>query len=229
MTVQDLILGALSALGVKAAGDDSANLTDDLNDALPVVNELIETTNIRYGAIYTITPRQLPLAAGINAYTMGAGGTFNYPRPIKIESAGIIQPNGLRSKLNLDTSAQWAAIPDKTAVGKQPLDLYNNNDYPLVTLYLWPAPSGTPKLDLWVWEEFPAAQALTDLLNPPPGDWKYLRYTLAIMLAPAYGLPLESLSGVVKNAQDAVQELFTVNTTDQAASLQPAPPVPTPQ
>lgn len=226
MTANDVIMGALLLLGVAAEGDDSGNLTDSLNNGIPFLNQLIDSANIRYALIFTVIPRQLPLAAGTASYQWGLGAIWNFPRPIKIESGGIIFANGLKTILQPTTSAEWAAIPDKAMMAKQPLRFYNDNNYPSVTINLWPAPNANVTFEAFAWEELPSVVNLTDVIIVPPGYERYLKYSLAVMLAPSYGLLPQAIAGIIDIAQQSAQELGVVNATDSAASLAPAPPGP---
>ncbi len=214
MTVQDLITGAFRLLGVYGAGDTPE--TEDLADGLIAFNELINNWNAQHLTIYTIVNRLLPLTAGTQTYTIGSGGTFSYPRPVKIESAGIVQANGIKSDLKIDTSLEWNQIPEKAASGKLPLRMYSDNDYPLSTLKFWPVPSQDCSLDLNAWDELTDTMLLTDVIDLPPSYQRALRYNLAVTLAPEYGKnPGDVVMGI---AQQSKQELFALNASNFAGT-----------
>jgi hypothetical protein len=68
---------------------------------------------------------------------------FNTERPVKIQSAGVIYGDpsqGLRKNLKLISSKEFAVLPEKSALALQPIVLYNDNDYPLIRMCLWPTP-----------------------------------------------------------------------------------------
>jgi hypothetical protein len=221
MLVQDLIIGALQLLGIPSATETPAD--EDLTLGLNALNELINNWNTQYRAIFTIVQRQLALVGGTSEYTMGVGGDFDLPRPVKVQSAGVIQPNTLRIPMDLITSPQWAAIEEKTAQARLPQVLYNNNDYPLTHLFVWPVPIANCILDVWVWDELTDALLLTDAFDVPPGYLRPVRFNLAMAIAAAYGItPLPTLVQIATESKD---ELFRLNLSN-FANTQDAPPPP---
>jgi len=219
MTVQDVITGALRLLGVYGAGDPPED--EDLTDGLFALHEMLNDWNAQHLTVYTIVERVLTVTAGTGTYTIGHGGGFDVARPVKIESAGIIQANNVRSDLKIDTSAEWATIPEKTATGKLPLRMYSDHDYPLSTIKFWPIPSQNCSLDLYVWEELTDDLDLGNALDLPPSYGRAIHYNLAVALAPEYGRdPGPIVMGI---AQQSKQELFALNASNFAGT-QDAPP-----
>lgn len=217
-TVQDMVTGALRLLGVAAGSETPA--TEDLAVGLAALNELLDEWNSQHWSIYTIVHRTKVMTALKASHTMGSGGEIDAPRPVKIESAGITQ-GGLRTDLALFGATEYAAIPEKSAKAKQPLALYNDGDYPLAKLYIWPTPTGTPTLDLWVWDEITEPLALEDNLDLPPAYARCVRHNLAVTLAPEFGRKLEDIQGVVAIAQSSRAELFGLNQSNSAATEDP--------
>jgi hypothetical protein len=162
MTQQDFLIAAMRLVNIVGAGQ-TPNVSE-LSDVTGYANSLLENWSIQHLFIYLIKNRTFSLEANKGSYTMGVGGDFEAPRPVKIQTAGIVQANGLRSPLTLIDSKRWASIHEKTGSSMvQPLELYNVNDYPLANINLWPPPKCTAatSIDLWVW------QALTAL------TWRY--------------------------------------------------------
>ncbi len=164
MTNQDLITSSLRLIGVLPAGQTPN--PEELSDSRDVLNAMLAEWNTQGLQIFAIRHETFPLVAGTQSYTIGEGGVFDTERPVKIQSAGIVQSNGLRSPLELINSERWAGIPEKAVSAVQPLQLYNDNAYPLANLRLWPKPSGTPSLDLAMWQELKtfSSYAYTDLV-----------------------------------------------------------------
>ena len=223
MLVQDLIIGAFQLLGVPSATETPAD--EDLTLGLVALNELINNWNTQYRAVFTIVQRQLALVGGTADYTIGVGGDFDMPRPVKIQSAGLIQPNTLRIPMDIITSPQWAAIEEKTAQARVPQLLFNDNDYPLAGLHVWPVPIANCILDVWVWDELTDAMLLTDPFDVPPGYLRPVKYNLAVSIASAYGIT--PLPTVVQIADVSKDELFRLNLSN-FANTQDAPPAPPP-
>jgi hypothetical protein len=157
MTTLDLLQSAMRLLGIIAPEETPS--PSEVKDSTDALNALLESWNAQHLAIYNVVNTQYQLVAGTGSYTMGTGGTINVPRPMKIQSAGIIQFNGLRGDLELVNSRDYALIREKSAQAVEPLKLYNDNAYPLATLNLWPVPKAdnaahTATLDLTVWNQF---------------------------------------------------------------------------
>jgi hypothetical protein len=219
VSVKDIITGALRLLGVYGAIETPE--PEDLADGLNALNELINEWNAEHLAMFAVTNRSLPLTAGTQEYTIGIGGTFNVPRPLKIESAGIVQTNKLRSDLKLDTAREWRAIPEKTVAARLPLRLYCDNDYPVSTLRIWPVPSQPCTLDMDVWEGLDDAQELSFEVKFPPAYARALRYGLAVAVAPEYGVDPGPIAAI---AAQAKQKLIALNASTFSGTEDPPQP-----
>ena len=227
--VSDLITSAFRKIGVIAAGEIPN--TDEMTDALISVNVLMEAWSAEEAAIYQIVNFQGPLVATQQAYTMGTGGNFNTARPMKIESAGLITPDTLRHTMKIIGASDWAKIEEKTLTGLLPKVLYNDNAFPMVTLNVWPRPSGTPTLDLYVWKLLQQFAATTDVFNMPPPYFRALSYALAVDLAPEYGSQAQAAAtGIASIAASSKAEVIALNASN-ALGKEPSEmaPVPTPQ
>lgn len=209
--VSDLVAGALRLIGVVAGGDDPA--AEDLDVGVSALNEMLNSWNAQHFSVYTIVNHTHTLTAGLGVYTIGDGGMIDVPRPTKIESAGITQ-SGLRTELGLIPARVWAGIPDKAARAKQPLNLYNDADYPLSALSLWPVPKATCTLDLWVWSEITEPLDASDTLDLPPAYERCVRFSLAVTLAPEFGR--EASATVMAISQSSKAELFGINASNAA-------------
>lgn len=223
MTVaaQDLVFDALRLLGTYGAAEDPPAEDSDL--ALRALNEMLDQSNANHLSVYSINQRILGLTAGTATYTMGPGGDLDYPRPAKVESAGIIMSNGLRQDLEIITSAQWALIPEKTAQARLPLRLWNSNAMPLTTLNVWPTPIADTLLEVWVWNALASDVVLTDSVDLPFAYGRALKYNLAVAIAPYFGVTLEpSVTAIANESRAQLQALnasMFANTQDP-----PAPP-----
>src|ERR1043166_3907901 len=150
-TAPDLFNSALTIIGELAAGE--LPNADESIDGLNRLNALLSQWETIGLHVYVVVNFSHALAAATAAYTMGSGGTFNTARPVKIESAGVIIGSA-RIPLRIIGSKEWAEIADKAATAIVPEVLYNDDDYPLAKLNFWPAPTGTPTFDMYMWGEF---------------------------------------------------------------------------
>lgn len=159
----------------------------------------------------------------------GAGATFditlvNYGRPLKIENAGTII-GGVRSPLRLVTPTEWGANKEKLRTCVSPDWLYNDNAYPLATLGLYPIQSGTPTLDLLMWQQLASIPLLTSTVDFPPGYMTAVRLNLAIELAAGFDVPQGKLVILLPQAQAALANIAVLNMANEQAvsEVQQAP------
>jgi hypothetical protein len=143
MTVQELINAAMRATGELRHGQEPN--PEESVAALGVLNALLDEMSTQHRAVYIIDQKQFQLQSGKACYTMGPSPSadFNTERPVKIQSAGVIYDDpqqGLRKNLKLISSKEFAVLPEKSALALQPIVLYNDNDYPLIRMCLWPTP-----------------------------------------------------------------------------------------
>lgn len=143
MTVSQLIDAAMTSLGELMPGQTSN--PEEYALGMQALNDLLESWRVQHRKIYEIVRLEFALTPGLGVYTMGPGGNFNSFRPDKVEIAGTVRydgsdPIGLRKDLQLISAADYAAIAEKGAFSKQPLRLYVESGYPLLTLRLWPIP-----------------------------------------------------------------------------------------
>lgn len=231
----DLINSALRKIGVLAAGETPNS--DESTDALASLNALMESWSAEEATVYEIVNFQNVLTAATQTYTMGPSGAFNTPRPLKIESAGIITPDGLRHEMKIVGPIDWAKIEEKSLTGKLPKVLYNDNAAPLITLNVWPIPSasgGAPTIDLYVWSQLQQFATIGDSFAMPPPYFRALTYALAIDLAPEYGSQAQAAAaGLANLAASSKAEVIALNESN-ARGLEPdqmpaPPPAPAPQ
>lgn len=219
MTVKELIAGSLRLLGLYGATETPDDA--DLADGLSALNEMLNDWNAQHLTVYTIVNRLLPLSPATGVYTIGTGGTWDVPRPVKIESAGVTNNNGIRTDLELIGSVKWNAIPEKNVQGRLPLRLYCDNDYPLATIRIWPIPSGALQLDLNAWDELSDVLTLDEQFDLPPSYLRAVRYNLAVTLSSEYGKGAQLDATIAGIAQQSKAELFALNASNFAGTQDP--------
>src|SRR5271170_7966603 len=191
VTSLNIIQKAYRLIGFLAV--EETLLTAYANEALEVLNQMVDSWNSESLIIYNIARQLFTLTPGIQTYTMGAGqipgpSVFNVPRPPKITAAGIISLNNQAQPLELPmdmlTTERWAQIPVKNITTTLPLQLYDDNAYPYRNINIWEIPSATVQLALYTWS---AISQFTDLgatlYSFPPGYLQAIRYNLACLLA----------------------------------------------
>lgn len=186
-TGQDVINGALRALGVIASGENASG--NESVDALSALNGMLDSWSNEGLAVNARVREEFTLVAGTAAYTIGSSGDFNTTRPMKIEQAMIEDQTATPTAeypvrfLNLE---EWANIAQKDTDADIPTDLYIEDTYPLATLRLYPVPATAHKLVIYSWKPLTQVTSLGTTLAFPPGYFDALKFNLAIRLAPEF-------------------------------------------
>lgn len=215
--VSDLIASSMRKLEILAAGETPS--TDESADGLASLNALLDQWNAEQAMIFQILNFTNVLTSGLQAYTIGLTGcTFTYVNPVKIESAGIITPNGLRHEMTIVGAEDWAKIEEKSLYGQLPKVLYFDSGWPNGTINIWPIYSigSAPTLDLYIWRQLSAFGATTSVVNLPPAYYKALVYGLAMDIAPEYGAKAITASqSIAGTAEEAKQVILTLNESNK--------------
>lgn len=219
MTVHVFLKSVLRLINVLGAGAGETPTDDELNDSLEAFNGLVnEFQNIR-PAIFTVQNYTHALTASQQVYTIGAGGNFDTPRPVKIADASVIHSDGVRTPLKIVSKTAWNGIISPNATDTVPLTLYCDSDYPLSKIYLHPKPSGTPTINLFMWQELTEPLGLEDEMAFPPGFHNCFRWNLALDLCVEWGRPISD--DMRKRAAETKMELGGLNESDKEATEMP--------
>jgi len=139
-------------------------------------------------------------------------------RPMKIEAAYTIWNSGQQEvdiPIKLLTMEQYAAASVKNTPSTFPFGLYDNGNYPVRTITVFPVPTNSVPLRLWL--RMPLIDASYENLDLPvdypPGYERAFRYNLAIELAPEYGKTVTP--EVLRIAQEAKDQLKQQNQAPQ--------------
>lgn len=204
-TVADIIRRSFSILGVVASGESIG--AADQADALETLNDMLDSWATERLTLFATLRSELTLTAGLSPHTIGAAGTFNTTRPVRVDRASLLR-SGSETPLAILSDAQWQTTQGKDTEGT-PSAVWVESSYPLVKLYLNPIPSIADTLVLYTWQQlgrFADANATFDL---PPGYPRAIRYNLAKELAPDFGV---SLSGEALDiANDSLAKLKRLN------------------
>jgi hypothetical protein len=209
---EDVINPALKLLGVITQGETpSASESADALDALNAMLDNWSTERLNIFYIYNFTGA---ISAGTNNYTIATGGTWNTPRPIRIESANILL-SGLTHPLEIISAADWAAIKEKGALANVPLKLYYNQASPTGVVYLWPTPNTTPSIDLWLYTALPQFADLVTSYDLGSGYLRPMIYNLAVEIAAQFGSVLKP--EVVQIAAESKAAMRMLNAAEPGA------------
>src|ERR1019366_5078917 len=138
-TAYDLIRLALQQIGAIGQNDIPSN--DEANDALLILNDMLDgwQTNKQY--MYTIQRNVFTIASLKQVYTLGPGGDFNIARPVKIESAYVqLSSSGSTSELpiNVVDYDKWSQIVVKGTTSPIGRIMWPDYQYPSINCSFWP-------------------------------------------------------------------------------------------
>lgn len=137
------------------------------------------------------------LVANTQTYTIGSGATWNTPRPIWIDFAGLVQTVGGGTPvpeypIHVMTDFEWAMTVVKALTSTLPTGLWYDRSFTSSgygTITMWPIPTVANQVVLY--SPVPVDEfSLTDLsvsVLLPPGYRDFLMYHLAIRIAPSFG------------------------------------------
>lgn len=222
MTVRDLIRASMRKLGAIASGEQPS--ASEASDGLEALNALLESWNTERLFVFSIMPHQYDLTAGKQAYTLGPGGDFDQPRPVKIDQAYVhYTQNGPQTPdipiaiLNTD---QWASKEVKNTSSTFPTEMYNNGDNPLSKLFFWPIPTINVPVILWTWGQIADFPDINQDIILPPGYYRALLYNLAVELAPEFGRSVTP--EIAALAAESKGDIKIINMPDLLMTCDPA-------
>jgi len=226
-TALDLISSSLRLINVMAAGEPTP--IDMANDALFVLNDMIDAWNAQRQAIYTTRSEDFPYVLDQQSYTMGPGGDFDTARPARIDGMSSVllynPDNPVEVPLTMYTVDEWQnQIPVKKVSGSFPLLCYDTGDYPLRVLNFWPIPTQQPGnvCRIYSWQAL-AAQTLAAQVKFPPGYSEAFRYNLAVRLSAEFAQPLSPVVADTATKSLAVVKAMNAPELNLRSDLVPDP------
>lgn len=221
MKARELISTSARLIGALAEGESLS--AQGAVDALASMNRMIGNWSTQRLLVHSILRETFPLSAGVQAYTMGTGATFDTDRPQALERAGVlVTASGSTTEypLRIATVEQWAEIVVKDVQSDFPSDVYPEGTYPDETLNFWPVPSSAQTVVLYSRKPISSIATLDTVISVPPGYEEAMVYNLAIRLAPEYGKMVPDAVALVAN--DSLANLKTMNHTPRYLETDPA-------
>lgn len=211
-TVLDSISGALTELGVLAAGETPTAV--DASDALVAFNNLIDQWKAENLSIFTVKRTTFTITSGTQTYQVGtgAGSVVLIEPPAFIDAVSFSDSStspATEYPMRSLTDAEFEAIRIRTLTSPLPQAYYYNRSLAAVsgalaaTLTLFPVPTSTTLTGV-LYSPQPVAEFanLTDVILLPPGFKRMILKNLALEMAPSYSRQADPL--LFKQAQDAV-------------------------
>lgn len=216
-SANDLIKSAMRLIGVLASGENLSG--DEANDAAAVLNQMIDSANAESLMIYTKVIQDFAFVGAQQAYTFGTGGNFNAARPPYIERVSVMLNNGMPNQLEvpiaLYTDQDWQKVSIKAVDSTFPLSVYDDGAFPFRNLSFWPVPRDTSSFPrIYSWSALTQFPDLQTVLTFPPAYYEWIRYNLAVRLAPEFQAPLRPEVAALASAAEA--KIKAMNTDSEA-------------
>lgn len=208
-TARTLIRRAMQKAGILSKNETPS--ADEANDALDTLNDVLAVFSNETLMNYVRIVSPFTMVSGTASYTIGTGGTFNTSRPVTIDSA-YIRSGSVDYEMEPISEENYDIIGMKTTRGI-PFSFTYNNAAPLGTLTVYPVPDSNYVIYLRMGKPV-ASLALDDVIDMPPGWNMFLVYTLAVLLAPEYGLPVSEDNKVfAARAKELIELAIAKNRT----------------
>jgi hypothetical protein len=146
----DLIHSSFRLIGAIAAGETLE--TNELNDALVSLNQMLAGWSAEKLTVYAIKKETFPLS-GTQSYTMGPSGTFATVRPTQIISARASTGNYGRH-LDIVDADTWTSTVERDGGINLPIKAFVDYAFPLATVWLWPMPAASTQVELYTMMEY---------------------------------------------------------------------------
>lgn len=214
-TAEDLIARAMRAINVLPQGETPG--AEEAADGLAALNDMVDSWSIDRLMTFTITRQLFSLIAGTQQYTLGAGGTFNFPRPPRLENAGVIILNNpaqpLELPLEMLNKDEWASVPVKNVQSNFPTSLYNDMAFPRMNLFFYPVPTTVSNIALYMWTVLQQFANLNTQYSFPPGYGRALWSNLAVEMS-AMGFGGVVSAGLAKTAVESKALIKSLNSPE---------------
>ena len=215
-TANSIINRAFRLLGVNGAGETPTSA--EASDALVSMNAMLEQWSIDGLMTYSNKLESFALTQGTGEYSIGPTGAFVTTRPSAIKKA-FIRDGSTDYGIELISNNLYLDVKQKTSRANHPIYLYYNPTVGNGNIYLYPVPNKTGLyLYLSTAEPFSAFTGLTTTVSLPPAYEKALAYSLAIEIAPEYGI--NNLSPlVIEGARSAKASIKSLNLPEPLLSF----------
>lgn len=209
-TASDIITPALKLVGAVAPGEPPSS--EDSDDALNVLNMMLEGWNIDNLMCYQIINESFTWPATTASRTIGATGNFVTTRPVEILDSTYFRDTSANPDVDFPVSTiteeQYSAIGVKTTPGTYPYLLYCDQAVPNATIYVYPVPSSSLTICISSTKQLSQFTSLSTDANLPPGYKRALIYNLAVELFGWHGLAVNpSVAKIASNAKTAIKRI----------------------
>ena len=182
---------------------------DELNEALVVLNDLLESWRNESLMCYTMRDLAVPLLPGQGTRTVGPSpADVITDRPLEMDTAYVLI--GLISyPVQMVTADEFSLIVQKTLQSAWPLKAYYAPTYPAGTITFWPVTATAATFHANVRTPVSSFATLADVVDLPPGWNRALVNNLAVALSPYY--QEEPSATTLNDAKDSLKLIKRTN------------------
>lgn len=185
-TAGGVVRASLRLIGAIASGETPT--ADELQDGLCLLQDLLQHWSTHNLAVYGGAVESFQTVAGQATYTIGPSGNWNTTRPVRISGDAVCTYQGVDFPVEQIGQDEYNAVPVKSTSSPIVEQLLYVNDYPLGRITLHPVPSAVVTITLNSDRVLTSVQNTATPMSFPPGYKLALRYALAMLLAPEYGI-----------------------------------------
>jgi hypothetical protein len=201
--------GALATVTVSSGGLVSSIIipANGTGGTAYKVNDIISASNINLGGS----------GSGFTATVTAIGsGDWNLQRPVRIEQSYVVWL-AAQSAQTVDiplaqyNDAQFASISVKNTPSTFPFAMYDDGAFPLRAISVWPVPTVSTQLRLWLRMPLVDFTSLDAQISYPPGYERMFRFNLAVELAAEFGKTVtQEIIEIANLSKAVIQKLNAV-------------------
>lgn len=217
-TALQLATLAYRDIGVLSQGQSISSYQSQ--EALTRLNTFVDSLGAQPQSMPFVARLTFPLVSGQGTeaapYTIGPGGDFDTPRPLRLNGAGLILnglpegPNTVEIPRGVFTDDGYEATQIKALQNSFPTCVLYRPTFSagLGTIILWPVPNTSQNaLALYIQQPIAQFADLSTAYYFPYGYAEMFEYNLALRLARSNGVPLSTLPDIVDAARQSLMEI----------------------
>jgi hypothetical protein len=222
-TRADVITSALRKIG--ALGDWESPTTEQTTVATAALQNLVKAEQAQGMPVWNIKTRVIPFSSisTTSGCTIGIGQTIAIAKPLKVIMAYAREDN-IDTPLAIYTRQNFYNLTNHSITGN-PNVIYYQPERDFGTLYCYPLPDSytTTNVDCVIHYHamFSDMDATGDELDFPPEWTESIIYSLAVRLAPEYGLSINERQQLKMEAKEIREQALSFGTEEGSIFLQP--------
>lgn len=208
--VSTMLLNSLIMTGEKAVDVTSFTATEQ-DYHVSRLNSMMDSWSNERNFIFSVSVTSFALTTSKGVYTIGNGGDFNMPRPIRvIDPCWIRDTDGFDTNLILIDNQAYGALTIKTTDGTYPAYLYVNMDFSATstaTLSFWPEPAASLSTFLSTLSPLQTFSTMSTNLLMPPGYQRAIETNYAIESSPGFASISPELAKIARESKSAIKSI----------------------